>query len=67
LILGNDIWDDSQNDPQAQFMAQGNLLAEAERGESQLRTSIKETEHKVARLKDYEERIEQHTAMQRLW
>jgi len=48
-------------------MAQGNLLAEAERGESQLRTSIKETEHKVARLKDYEERIEQHTAMQRLW
>ena len=55
------------NGPQAQFVAQGNLLAEAERRESQLRTSIKETEHKVARLKDYEQRIEQHTAMQRLW
>ncbi len=52
---------------QAQFVAQGNLLAEAERRESQLRTSIKETEHKVARLKDYEQRIEQHTVMQRLW
>ena len=52
---------------QAQFVAQGNLLAEAERRESQLRISIKETEHKVARLKDYEQRIEQHTAMQRLW
>lgn len=52
---------------QAQFVAQGNLLAEAERRESQLRTSIKETEHKVTRLKDYEQRIEQHTAMQRLW
>jgi hypothetical protein len=52
---------------QAQFVAQGNLLAEAERRESQLRTSIKETEHKVARLKDFEQRIEQHTAMQRLW
>lgn len=55
------------DDTQAQFVAQGNLLAEAERRESQLRISIKETEHKVARLKDYEKRIEQHTAMQRLW
>ena len=56
------------NDPgYLSFVAQGNLLAEAERRESQLRTSIKETEHKVARLKDYEQRIEQHTAMQRLW
>jgi hypothetical protein len=56
-----------KNDPQAQFVAQRNLLAEAERRESQLRTSIKETEHKVTRLKDYEQRIEQHMAMQRLW
>jgi hypothetical protein len=55
------------DDAQAQFVAQGNLLAEAERRESQLRISIKETEHKVARLKDYEQRIEQHTTMQRLW
>jgi hypothetical protein len=52
---------------QAQLVAQGNLLADAERRESQLRISIKETEHKVARLKDYEQQIEQHTAMQRLW
>jgi hypothetical protein len=55
------------NSLQAQFVAQGNLLAEAERRESQLQISVKETEHKVARLKDYEQRIEQHTAMQRLW
>jgi len=57
----------AEKELRAQFVAQGNLLAEAERRESQLRTSIKETEHKVARLKDYEQRIEQHTAMQRLW
>lgn len=52
---------------QAQFVTQGNLLAEAEKRECQLRTSIKETEHKVARLKDYEQRIDQHIAMQKLW
>jgi hypothetical protein len=51
----------------AQFVAQGNLLCEAERRESQLRTSIKETEHRVVRLKGYEQRLEQHAAMQRLW
>ncbi|KAI9510233.1 hypothetical protein F5148DRAFT_1180877 [Russula earlei] len=57
----------AEKELRAQFVAQGNLLAEAERRESQLRTSIKETEHKVARLKDYEQRIEQHATMQRLW
>jgi hypothetical protein len=67
LLLSMSLRDDSRWRAQAQFVAQGNLLAEAERRESQLRTSIKETEHKVARLKDYEQRIEQHTAMQRLW
>jgi chromosome segregation ATPase len=57
----------THNSLQAQFVAQGNLLAEAERRESRLKTSIKETEHKVARLNSYEQRIEQHTAMQKLW
>ncbi|KAF8275101.1 hypothetical protein EI94DRAFT_1712375 [Lactarius quietus] len=57
----------AEKELRAQFVAQGNLLAEAEERESQLRTSIKETEHKVARLKDYEHRIDQHTAMQKLW
>ncbi|KAI0256629.1 hypothetical protein BJV78DRAFT_1117085 [Lactifluus subvellereus] len=57
----------AEKELRAQFVAQGNLLAEAERRESQLKTSIKETEHKVARLNDYEQRIEQHTAMQKLW
>ncbi|KAH9048166.1 hypothetical protein EDB84DRAFT_1458760 [Lactarius hengduanensis] len=57
----------AEKELRAQFVAQGDLLAEAERRESQLRTSIKETEHKVARLKDYERRIEQHVAMQKLW
>jgi len=57
----------AENELRAQFLAQRNLLADAERRESQLRTSIKETEHKVARLKDYEQQIKQHMALQRLW
>jgi phage shock protein A len=67
LFIVIDIIEGIHDGPQAQFVAQGNLLAEAEQRESQLRTSIKETEHKVARLKDYEQQIKQHTAMQRLW
>lgn len=52
---------------QAQFTAQGKLLAEAEKRVFELETSIKENAHKVDRLKDYERRIEQLTLLQKLW
>jgi hypothetical protein len=52
---------------QANFAAQGQLLAEAETRVFQLETQRKETQHKVDRLRDYERQIEQLTATQKLW
>lgn len=52
---------------QALFEAQARLLAEAVTQVFQLQTQQKESQHKIDRLRDYEERIDQHIQMQRLW
>ncbi|KAI0310892.1 hypothetical protein OF83DRAFT_1226103 [Amylostereum chailletii] len=57
----------AEQDLRANFAAQGRLLEEAEKRVFQLETSIKETAHKVTRLRDYEQRINELTALQRLW
>ncbi|KAF9069849.1 hypothetical protein BDP27DRAFT_1264348 [Rhodocollybia butyracea] len=52
---------------QTQFVAQGKLLAEANAEVFRLQTFIKEHQHKINRLYDYEAQIEQSRKMQRLW
>ena len=52
---------------QANFSAQGKLLAQAENKVFHLETARKETQHKIDRLRDYERQIEQLTATQKLW
>jgi sigma54-dependent transcription regulator len=52
---------------QAKLEAQSRLLEEAKREVFQLETRIKETAHKVDRLRDYEKRIAQLTTTQQLW
>ncbi|KAJ7219154.1 hypothetical protein GGX14DRAFT_590318 [Mycena pura] len=51
----------------ALFEAQGKLLAEASKEVFGLQTQIKESQHKIDRLHDYEYQIEQHIKVQRLW
>lgn len=51
----------------AQFSAQSTLLAEANAEVFKLQTFIKEHQHKIDRLYDYEAQIEQSRKMQRLW
>ncbi|KAA1469542.1 hypothetical protein DENSPDRAFT_816598 [Dentipellis sp. KUC8613] len=51
----------------AHFAAQGALLAEAEKRVFELETAKKESTHKIDRLHDYEKRIEQLTALQKMW
>jgi sigma54-dependent transcription regulator len=52
---------------QTKLAAQSRLLEDATRQVFLLETQIKETAHKVDRLRDYEKRIDQLTATQRLW
>ncbi|KAJ3935249.1 MAG: hypothetical protein NXY57DRAFT_1046822 [Lentinula lateritia] len=52
---------------EAQFSAQSTLLAEANAEVFKLQTFIKEHQHKIDRLYDYEAQIEQSRKMQRLW
>ncbi|KAJ4488052.1 hypothetical protein J3R30DRAFT_3789656, partial [Lentinula aciculospora] len=52
---------------EAQFTAQSTLLAEANAKVFKLQTFIKEHQHKIDRLHDYEAQIEQSHKMQRLW
>ncbi|TDL27395.1 hypothetical protein BD410DRAFT_762281 [Rickenella mellea] len=52
---------------QTHLAAQGVLLADAQNMVFQLQSQIKEDAHKVQRLRDYEKRIEQLTAMHRMW
>jgi len=52
---------------QTAFEAQGKLLGSANQKIFELETKIKETAHKVDRLRDYERQIEQLVQMQKLW
>lgn len=52
---------------QALFTAQAKLLAEATEHVFQLQTQKKENQHKVDRLHDYEQQIEQHLKIRDLW
>jgi uncharacterized coiled-coil DUF342 family protein len=52
---------------QTLFAAQSELLAEANKEVFHFQTQIKESKHKIDRLRDYEQRIEQHIKMQSLW
>ena len=52
---------------QAHLAAQGDLLGRAQNKVFELETQIKADAHKVLRLRDYERRIEQLTAMHRMW
>ena len=52
---------------QALFVAQGKLLADATNKVFELETQRKENQHKIDRLKDYEQQIDQHIKVQRLW
>jgi len=49
------------------FTAQAKLLAEATEHVFQLQTQKKENQHKVDRLHDYEQQIEQHLKIRDLW
>jgi len=51
----------------SQLAAQSKLLSEATNRMFDLETAIKKDSHKVDRLRDYEKRIEQLTAMHRMW
>jgi len=51
----------------ASFVAQSQLLAEAQCMVFELESKAKETAPKIAQLHDYEHRIEQHKRMQVLW
>ncbi len=51
---------------QALFVAQGKLLADATNKVFELETQRKENQHKIDRLKDYEQQIDQHIKVQRL-
>ncbi|EDR10962.1 uncharacterized protein LACBIDRAFT_293458 [Laccaria bicolor S238N-H82] len=57
----------AEKETQARFAAQGKLLGEATNKVFQLQTQKKENQHKIDRLKDYEQQIEQHVKIQRLW
>ncbi|TFK72200.1 hypothetical protein BDN72DRAFT_792826 [Pluteus cervinus] len=57
----------AEKEIKALFDEQGKLLGKANEEVFQLRTQYKANEHKIDRLKDYEQRIEQHVKMQRLW
>ncbi|KAH8117372.1 Hamartin protein-domain-containing protein [Phellopilus nigrolimitatus] len=54
-------------DLEAHLAAQGKLLDDAQNRVFQLETQIKQDAPKVQRLRDYEKRIEQLTAMHRMW
>ncbi|TFK54957.1 hypothetical protein OE88DRAFT_1717047 [Heliocybe sulcata] len=51
----------------AHLEAQKQLVGDAARKTFQLETTIKENQHKIDRLHDYERRIDQLTKMERLW
>ena len=53
--------------PQAVSKAQEELLAKANKQKFDLETEIKLDKHKVQRLRDYENRIDQLTKMLRMW
>ncbi|KAJ3779428.1 hypothetical protein FB446DRAFT_782606 [Lentinula raphanica] len=57
----------TQKEIESQFQAQSKLLAEGNAELFRLQTSIKEHQHKIDRLHDYEAQIEQSRKMQRLW
>ncbi|KAF7984045.1 hypothetical protein HWV62_17573 [Athelia sp. TMB] len=57
----------AEKEAKDQFVAQGKLLSEAAKEVFDLKTQKKETQHKIDRLRDYEQQIEQHIKMQRLW
>lgn len=52
---------------QAHLAAQGKLLDVADNKVFELDTTVKADAHKVQRLRDYENRIEQLTEMHRMW
>ena len=49
------------------FKSQGDRLAEATNRVFELETRLKENAHKVERLGDYEEKLDQFTKTQQLW
>ncbi|KAJ7172596.1 hypothetical protein C8R46DRAFT_1086542 [Mycena filopes] len=57
----------AHKEAKALFEAQGKLLAEATAEVFKLQTEIKESQHKVDRLHDYERQIEQHVKVQELY
>jgi len=57
----------ADKEAKATFAAQEKLLGEALQNVFQLETKIKESAHKVDRLRDYEKQIEQFINLQRLW
>ncbi|KIM62085.1 hypothetical protein SCLCIDRAFT_120575 [Scleroderma citrinum Foug A] len=57
----------AEKEARALFNAQGKLLADAEKEVFELTTRLKENQHKIDRLHDYERQIEQHVRMQKLW
>ncbi|KAL4067863.1 Hamartin protein-domain-containing protein [Scleroderma citrinum] len=57
----------AEKEARALFDAQGELLADAEKEVFELTTRLKENQHKIDRLHDYERQIEQHMRMQKLW
>ncbi|KAF5391254.1 hypothetical protein D9757_001967 [Collybiopsis confluens] len=56
-----------KRDVEAQLQAQTQLLSSANAEVFRLQTSIKENQHKIDRLKDYESQIEQGKKMWRIW
>ena len=52
---------------QALYDGQDALLVDANKRVFELETSRKETQHKVDRLRDYENQIDQHVKIQQLW
>ncbi|KAG6376376.1 Hsp90 protein-domain-containing protein [Boletus reticuloceps] len=57
----------AEKEAKALFAAQEKLLADAEKEAFELRTRQKENQHKVDRLYDYEQQIEQLVRMQKHW
>ncbi|KAG6333959.1 hypothetical protein ID866_5127 [Astraeus odoratus] len=56
-----------EKEARALFDAQEKLLRDADQEVFELKTRLKENQHKIDRLHDYERQIEQHVRMQKLW
>jgi len=57
----------AEKETQARFVAQSKLLGEATTRVFELETEIRAFKPRVDRLRDFEQQIEQHVRMQRLW